>query len=638
MEAGTAVVLSARLIDERLVFIAATPDTAHIIWRVSDEPDIDILRRRTGLAGETHAVEVGSRRGGVNVHRSRIRTVRQHGLLHRVGQQEGRRGLHRLPRLVLARIDEHIALLIEDLREELRLVKLTSVRDRREGLRKLEVRHTVRDTAERERRVLIAVEQARDAEVLRVQPSLVRIQLLHQAAHRDDVQRVDDTVPDRLIAEEAGAVPVLEGLVAERIRRIIERGGQCCPIEVDGRCEGRNQLEGRSRLPEGAGCTVQGERIALLTTAAADGLHLAGVRVHEHEGNLRLQGREELLAQLLIGIPNELRLILLDIGLRRVLRAEEAVEVDALHLLHPADEVLLGVVHDRAVVVLQRIAPGHGMLRRVIVVRIIDLLIDDGLEARILGRVDREATGVQEVGRLVLRIAEAVLELLDHLCRQLIHEVGVRLILGLLLYIDILDTRVHVVRPCFIILRLIDIALLEHVLQHLCTALCISLRMRDRVQAARILRDRCDHGTLGERQIAHFFIKVTSRRHLDAEGIRTEVDGVQILGDDTLLDFFLAESRLVLDLEGQVLLLELPDITLELSFVETSAEDIVLDQLLRDRRAAARGVVIRHHAADRTEDRLQVDAVVLPEALILDRDEGVDEVLRELLVAYALTI
>ena len=362
------------------------------------------------------------------------------------------------------------------------------------------------------------------------------------------------------------------------------------------------------------------------------------MRIHEHEGNLRLQGREELLAQLLIGIPDELRLILLDIGLRRVLRAEEAVEADALHLLHPADEVLLGVVHDRAVVVLQRIAPGHGMLRRVIVVRIIDLLIDDRLEARILGRVDREATGVQEVGRLVLRIAEAVLELLDHLCRQLIHEVGVRLILRRLLYIDILDTRVHVVRPCFIILRLIDIALLEHVLQHLCTALCVPLWMGDRVESARILRDRRDHGTLGERQITHFFIKVASRRHLDAEGIRAEVDGVQILGDDTLLDFFLAESRLVLDLEGQVLLLELPDITLELSFVETSAEDIVLDQLLRDRRAAARGVVIGNHAAHRTEDRFQVDAVVLPEALILDRDEGVDEILRELLVAHALTV
>ena len=116
------------------------------------------------------------------------------------------------------------------------------------------------------------------------------------------------------------------------------------------------------------------------------------MRVHKDEGNLRLQVREELLAQLLIGITYELCLILLDIGLRRVLRAEEAVEVDALHLLHPADEVLLGVVHDRAVVVLQRIAPGYGMLRRVIVVWIIDLLIDDGLEARILCGVDREPT------------------------------------------------------------------------------------------------------------------------------------------------------------------------------------------------------------------------------------------------------
>ena len=188
MEAGTAVILSARLIDERLVLITAAPDTAHIIWRVSDEPDIDILRRRTGLAGEAHPVEVCTCRRGVDIHRRRVRTVRQHGLLHRIGEQERRRGLHRLPRLVLRRIDEHIALLIEDLREELRLVKLTAVGDRREGLRELEIRHTVRDTAECERRVLIAVEETRDAEVLRIQPALVRVQLLHQAAHRDDIQ------------------------------------------------------------------------------------------------------------------------------------------------------------------------------------------------------------------------------------------------------------------------------------------------------------------------------------------------------------------------------------------------------------------------------------------------------------------
>ena len=107
--------------------------------------------------------------------------------------------------------------------------------------------------------------------------------------------------------------------------------------------------------------------------------------------------------------------------------------------------------------------------------------------------------------------------------------------------------------------------------------------MGDRVQPARVLRDRRDDRTLGERQITHFFIKVASRRHLDAEGIRTEVDGVQILGDDTLLDFFLAESRLILDFEGQILFLELPDIALELSLMQATAEDVILDQLLRDR-------------------------------------------------------
>ena len=164
------------------------------------------------------------------------------------------------------------------------------------------------------------------------------------------------------------------------------------------------------------------------------------------------------------------------------------------------------------------------------------------------------------------------------------------------------------------------------------------LRMRNRIQCGRILRNRCDDGALGECQVAHFLIKVSSRCYLDTEGIGTEVDGIQILRDDTFLDFFLAESRPVLDFEGQILLLELPDIALELSLMQTTAKDVILDQLLSNRRAAARGVIIRYHAAHRTEDRLQVDTVVLPEALVLDGNEGVDEVLRELVVAHALTV
>ena len=57
------------------------------------------------------------------------------------------------------------------------------------------------------------------------------------------------------------------------------------------------------------------------------------------------------------------------------------------------------------------------MLRRVIVVRIIDLLIDDALEARILGGVDRETARIEQVGCFILRIAESILQLLNRLCR-----------------------------------------------------------------------------------------------------------------------------------------------------------------------------------------------------------------------------
>ena len=59
--------------------------------------------------------------------------------------------------------------------------------------------------------------------------------------------------------------------------------------------------------------------------------------------------------------------------------------------------------------------------------------------------------------------------------------------------------------------------------------------------------------------------------------------------------------------------------------------DRVLDELLRDRRAALHGAAVRDVGLDRAQDAADVDAVVLVEALVLDRDDRVLQPRRDVL-------
>ena len=109
--------------------------------------------------------------------------------------------------------------------------------------------------------------------------------------------------------------------------------------------------------------------------------------------------------------------------------------------------------------------------------------------------------------------------------------------------------------------------------------------------------------------------EVDARGGLDAVGALAEVHGVQVLGEDLLL------GPLALELVGERRLLQLLEERAVLL-----RDQRVLDELLGDRRGALRGALAAHVLPQRARDALVVDALVLVEALVLDRDHGVLDV------------
>ena len=113
--------------------------------------------------------------------------------------------------------------------------------------------------------------------------------------------------------------------------------------------------------------------------------------------------------------------------------------------------------------------------------------------------------------------------------------------------------------------------------------------------------------------------EVGAHRGLDAVGAVPEIDGVQVLGEDLVL------RPLALEVIGERRLAQF----LEHRAVALGRER-VLHELLRDRRAALRRSALQHVLHERARDAGVVDALVLVEAPVLDRDHGVLDVGRDL--------
>jgi len=123
----------------------------------------------------------------------------------------------------------------------------------------------------------------------------------------------------------------------------------------------------------------------------------------------------------------------------------------------------------------------HGILGRIVVVRVVDLFIHNGLYIRVLGCVDLQSAGVEKVAGLAFRVVQLFHQVLDDLFDQLVCEIAVRGDALLFDRVHVLDAAVDVVRQSLFLLVLGDIILLKHVLQHDGPALRVGLGPGDGV-------------------------------------------------------------------------------------------------------------------------------------------------------------
>ena len=119
---------------------------------------------------------------------------------------------------------------------------------------------------------------------------------------------------------------------------------------------------------------------------------------------------------------------------------------------------------------------------RVVVGRIVNFLIDDRLNLRILRGINLQSAAEQKIGRLRVSIAELLFECFGDLADQLVRVIGVRCLIFLERRVDILDTGVDVVRQSFLLFIFCDLALLIHCLQNDLAPGGICLRAADRIQ------------------------------------------------------------------------------------------------------------------------------------------------------------
>ncbi len=258
---------------------------------------------------------------------------------------------------------------------------------------------------------------------------------------------------------------------------------------------------------------------------------------------------------------------------------------------------------------------GHLLLGRLLR-RLGGLRVHRGLdgEAAALQLLGRDAGGAQVVEQVVAEEAvdRAVtgadaalgqdLQVLDHAQRRGLVLVG--LLLGLGLVGAERAVLAHLVDD--------DVATLQRL-----------VRRGTGVQRRRAVRDRGEQRGLRDRQLVRGRVEVRLGRRAHTVGLVAQRHDVQVAGEDVVLGHLLfelqrdaglaqlaADSRLGGLLPGLLLV------------VGTEHErHVVLDELLRESRGTLRGATVHTGLGGGTGDALPVDAAVLVEPLVLDRED-----------------
>ena len=175
------------------------------------------------------------------------------------------------------------------------------------------------------------------------------------------------------------------------------------------------------------------------------------------------------------------------------------------------------------------------------------------------------------------------------------------------------------------LLLLADLILLIHLDDHGGRALHVVVPVVDRIVNGGVVGDADQAGTFGQIQLTRFLVEVLVRSSIDAVALAAKVDIVEVHLQDLFLGVGLFKLQRREDLQhlafdGDVVVIR-----------------NILDELL-GQRGAALHITTGKHIDHRTCGALPVHAVVLPEALVLDRHRGVDQILRDLVIGHPDTV
>ena len=313
------------------------------------------------------------------------------------------------------------------------------------------------------------------------------------------------------------------------------------------------------------------------------------------------------------------------------------VEHDALAVEHQ-----FAVVADDVAGLIRAVAADRGPAGIVRPDRFHDLL-----DLAVHGRVDIETAVVQHAVGFVLTQVQLAHQVFADLFDGAVGEVGrdpgirhgvaagidmlpqsggirrfVLLVRDVALLVHRAQDELHTVDAGVVIIRDVFVVALDDVQR----VRIVHVRRRDALDRrvrARQLRQRRKAGALDEVQILGILGEIRLRGSLDAAGIEAQVDRVQIGLDDLLLRQILLDDHRVVRFD---------DLTVHGAHALDVGQIQVSGQLLRDRGRTGDLRIVFQGVADGADDTDDVESVVIPERLVFDGDERVDQILRHLLV------
>ncbi len=169
-----------------------------------------------------------------------------------------------------------------------------------------------------------------------------------------------------------------------------------------------------------------------------------------------------------------------------------------------------------------------------------------------------------------------------------------------------------------VVLRLRDVAHIEHALEDVLLTDLRACRVHDRVIGRWGLRQPGEHRGLRERHILEVLAEIDARGGREAVGALPQVDLVHVELENLVL------AQRGLDLVGEQHLVDLARVGL------LAREEEVAGDLHRDRARALCAFTAREIGDSRAQHALDIDAAVLVVAVILDRDDRLLDVVGDL--------